>query len=93
MSKACGHKSRQNRRTVRERPCLLCGKLPSDPHHYPITVARGAGDSLLEMCPVCREHHDLCHRGDHETLASLEVAAALYYEEVRRTHGHQNPVV
>ncbi|MFA5636968.1 MAG: hypothetical protein WC977_13825 [Anaerovoracaceae bacterium] len=85
MSRANGHKSRVNRRTVRERPCLLCGNLPSDPHHYPVRVSHGAGDTLLEMVPLCHHHHRLWHDGDDQVRADLEACYGYYYDEVRRT--------
>lgn len=39
-------------------PCLVCGQLPSDPHHVR-TV--GAGGTWRDLVPLCRRHHTECH--------------------------------
>lgn len=43
-------------------PCLICRKLPSDPHHV-TTVKAGGGDTPENVIPFCRGHHSEWHQG------------------------------
>jgi len=74
---------RANRNWTRQQPCLICTRPSGDPHHWPIRKGHGAGDSLLEMVPLCRRDHDLAHEGDHRVLDQLATAGALYHEYVK----------
>lgn len=57
----------------------MCGKAPSDPHHYPVRRSQGATDEMWEMVPLCREHHDAVHHGrDREFVKIFEDAAQTY---------------
>jgi hypothetical protein len=55
-------------RYVAQRPCLLCGRRPSDPHHLrfaqPRALGRKASDEFV--VPLCRIHHRLVHRVGNE---------------------------
>jgi hypothetical protein len=40
-------------------PCLVCGRVPSDPHHLTFTQPRALGPRVSDefVVPVCRTHH------------------------------------
>jgi hypothetical protein len=50
------------------RPCLLCARKPSDPHHLrfvqPRALGRKASDEFA--VPLCRSHHRAVHRAGNE---------------------------
>ena len=52
-------------RPVSNEPCLICGRRPSDWHHWPI--ARGTHPRrewpYLPVVPLCRKHHTQAHTG------------------------------
>ena len=50
------------------KPCIVCGKSPSDLHHI---KSRGAGgdDSLSNLLPLCRLHHIEIHKIGRKTFA------------------------
>lgn len=41
---------------VRNGPCVVCGKTPSDPNHVR-SVGSGGGDERSNLMPLCRFHH------------------------------------
>lgn len=47
--------------TVRTLPCLGCMRTPSDAHHV-TTVGAGGGDTVDNVMPLCRDHHQEWHR-------------------------------
>lgn len=49
-------KSRKVMKAYRDKPCSVCGSLPSDPSHI---RSRGAGgpDEFWNIIPLCRVHH------------------------------------
>lgn len=53
---------------VRGRPCLICQRAPSDPHHVkfaqPRTLGRKVSDEFT--VPLCRRHHQDLHRVGNE---------------------------
>jgi hypothetical protein len=56
---------------VRGMPCVICGKLPSDPHHlrsvgHPHGAAIKNGDDFT--IPLCRVHHEELHIFGSEKL-------------------------
>lgn len=75
-------KNKKNRLEVRSRPCLLCGRVGSDPHHYPVRRSHGAGDGLDEMVPLCRIHHDMVHSGNSDIMMVFEASADAYLRMV-----------
>jgi len=78
---------RANRNWTRQQPCLICGGPSGDPHHHPVRKGQGAGDSLLEMVPLCRRDHDLAHEGDPRVLGQLATAGASYHKYIREVLG------
>ena len=46
---------------VRKKPCLVCGKVPSDPDHI-VTRGAGGGDDVWNVGPLGRRHHNERHR-------------------------------
>ena len=55
-------------RYVAQRPCLLCARRPSDPHHLrfmqPRALGRKASDEFT--VPLCRMHHRAVHSAGDE---------------------------
>ena len=49
-------------------PCLVCGRVPSDPHHLTFTQPRALGRRVSDefTVPVCRIHHRELHRSGDE---------------------------
>jgi ERF superfamily len=62
------YRDREHLRLVAKRPCLICGRKPSDPHHLrhlqPRALGRKASDEFT--VPLCRIHHRLVHRVGNE---------------------------
>ena len=51
---------------IREKPCLVCGKMPCDPHHMEAVGMGGAnkdGYKDYSCVPLCRYHHNEYHSG------------------------------
>ena len=53
---------------VLRQACLVCGRMPSDPHHLTFTQPRALGRRVSDefIVPVCRLHHRELHRSGHE---------------------------
>jgi hypothetical protein len=53
---------------VLRQPCLVCGRVPSDPHHLTFTQPRALGRRVSDefIVPVCRLHHGELHRSGDE---------------------------
>jgi hypothetical protein len=53
---------------VTRQPCLVCGRVPSDPHHLTFTQPRALGRRVSDefTVPVCRIHHRDLHRSGDE---------------------------
>ncbi|WP_045007863.1 ERF family protein [Bradyrhizobium sp. LTSP857] len=53
---------------VREHPCLVCKKSPTDAHHLkfsqPTTLGRKVSDEFT--VPLCRSHHEALHKNGDE---------------------------
>jgi hypothetical protein len=54
---------------VLRQPCLVCGRVPSDPHHLTFTQPRALGRRVSDefTVPVCRLHHRELHRSGDES--------------------------
>jgi hypothetical protein len=46
--------------SIKNHPCILCKKWPTDPCHIK-TVKTGGCDSYRNVLPMCREHHTMQH--------------------------------
>ena len=82
-------RDRDHIRLVAGRPCLVCGRLPSDPHHLRFAQSRALSRKVSDefTVPLCRGHHRELHRyGDEAAWWSrfgidvLEIARALWLE-------------
>jgi hypothetical protein len=63
-------RDREHVRFVASKPCLRCGRLPSDPHHLRFAQSRALGRKVSDefTVPLCRGHHREVHRyGDEAT--------------------------
>jgi len=57
-----------HRKFVASQPCLVCGRLPADPHHLRFAQPRALGRKVSDefTVPVCRVHHRELHRHGDE---------------------------
>jgi hypothetical protein len=63
-------RDRDHVRSVAQKPCLVCGRRPSDPHHLRFAQSRAMGRKVSDefTVPLCRGHHRELHRsGDEAT--------------------------
>jgi hypothetical protein len=70
LGKTVRLRDKNHRKFVLRQPCLVCGRVPSDPHHLTFTQPRGLGYRVSDefTVPVCRIHHRELHRsGDEAT--------------------------
>ena len=82
-------RDRNHIRLVTGQPCLVCGRLPSDPHHLRFAQSRALSRKVSDefTVPLCRGHHRELHRfGDEAAwwgrlgIDVLEVARVLWLE-------------
>ena len=80
-------RDRDHIRLVASRPCLVCGRLPSDPHHLRLAQSRALSCKVSDefTVPLCRGHHRELHRcGDEAAwweragIDAMEIARALW---------------
>jgi len=57
-------RDRDHVRSVAKRPCLVCGRQPSDAHHLRFAQSRALGRKVSDefTVPLCRGHHRELHR-------------------------------
>jgi hypothetical protein len=57
-------RDRNHVRSVAKRPCLICGRQPSDAHHLRFAQRRALGRKVSDelTVPLCRGHHREVHR-------------------------------
>ena len=57
-------RDREHVRSVAQKACLVCGRLPSDPHHLRFAQSRVMGRKVSDefTVPLCRGHHREVHR-------------------------------
>jgi hypothetical protein len=74
---------------VSKRPCLICGRQPSDPHHLRFAQRPALGRKVSDefIVPLCRTHHREVHRSSDEIawwkqsgIDALEAARRLWRE-------------
>ena len=75
-------RDREHVRFVIKQPCLICGRMPSDPHHLRFTQPRALGRKVSDefTVPLCRGHHREVHRCGDEAAwwekAGIDPSAA-----------------
>ena len=98
LGKTVRLRDKNHRRFVLRQPCLVCGRVPSDPHHLTFTQPRALGRRVSDefMVPVCRVHHRELHRSSNEAawwrklnIDPLPVALRLWQQS--RTEGEPAP--
>ena len=68
LGKTVRLRDKDHRKFVLRQPCLVCGRVPSDPHHLTFTQPRALGRRVSDefTVPVCRLHHRELHRSGDE---------------------------
>jgi hypothetical protein len=68
INKPVHERDRHHLKFVASRPCLICGRAPSDAHHVKFAEQRAMGRKVSDRftVPVCRIHHRELHRGGNE---------------------------
>jgi ERF superfamily len=68
LGKTVRLRDKDHRKFVLRQPCLVCGRVPSDPHHLTFTQPRALGSRVSDefTVPVCRIHHRELHRSGDE---------------------------
>ena len=68
ISKPVRERDREHLKFVASRPCLICGRTPSDAHHIKFAEQRAMGRKVSDRftVPVCRLHHRELHRRGNE---------------------------
>jgi hypothetical protein len=91
------YRNKEHLRFVATKPCLICGRRPSDPHHLrhmqPRALGRKTSDEFT--VPLCRIHHRLVHRVGNEAawwhdvdIDPIKVARKLW-GQTRRLEGRR----
>jgi hypothetical protein len=62
------YRNKEHLRFVAQQACLVCGRMPSDPHHLRFTQPRALGRKVSDefVTPLCRIHHREVHRAGDE---------------------------
>jgi hypothetical protein len=96
INKPVRERDRDHLRFVAARPCLVCGRSPSDAHHIKFAEQRAMGRKVSDKfaIPICRLHHRELHRRGNERawwekqgIDPLAIAATLW----ARTHAVASP--
>jgi hypothetical protein len=68
LGKTVRLRDEDHRKFVVRQACLVCGRVPSDPHHLTFTQPRALGRRVSDefIVPVCRLHHGELHRSGDE---------------------------
>jgi len=97
LGKTVRLRDKDHRRFVLRQACLVCGRVPSDPHHLTFTQPRALGRRVSDefIVPVCRVHHRELHRSGNEAawwrklnIDPIPIARRLWAQT--RTDGGQN---
>jgi ERF superfamily len=92
-------RDKEHRKFVLRQPCLVCGRVPSDPHHLTFAQPRALGRRVSDefIVPVCRVHHSELHRSGDEVawwqklnIDPLPVALRLWQHT--RADGELTPI-
>jgi hypothetical protein len=93
-------RDKDHRAFVATRPCLLCGRHPTDAHHLRFAQPRALGLKVSDefTVPLCRIHHRKLHlRADEpawwqeQKIDPLEAAQRLWTETHRPTTSNHSP--
>jgi hypothetical protein len=97
LGKTVRLRDKDHRRFVLRQACLVCGRVPSDPHHLTFTQPRALGRRVSDefIVPVCRLHHRELHRSGNEAawwrkLNIDPIPIALRLWQQTRTDGGQS---
>jgi hypothetical protein len=91
---------KEHLRYVASQPCVICGRLPSHPHHVRYAQSRGIGLKVSDefVVPLCAIHHPQLHQTTKERkwwqerkIDPLMIADALWRESQRRTTDQVHP--
>jgi hypothetical protein len=100
LGKTVRLRDKDHRRFVLRQPCLVCGRVPSDPHHLTFTQPRALGRRVSDefTVPICRLHHRELHRSGDEAawwrrLNIDPVPVALRLWQQTRGDGERAPVM
>jgi hypothetical protein len=94
IGKPVRERDREHLRFIASRPCLVCGRTPSDAHHVKFAEQRAMGRKVSDKftVPICRLHHrELHRRGDERSwwaeheIDPLIVAANLWGQTRKTT--------
>jgi hypothetical protein len=68
LQKGIRLRDKEHRKFVASKPCLVCGRAPSDPHHLRFAQPRAIGRRVSDefTVPLCRLHHRELHRTGDE---------------------------
>jgi hypothetical protein len=69
LAKIVRRRDKDHLKFVAKQPCLVCGRLPADPHHLRFAQPRALGRKTSDefTVPLCRLHHrELHRRGDEK---------------------------
>src|SRR5262249_43089009 len=74
LGKTVRLRDKDHRKFVLRQPCLVCGRVPSDPHHLTFTQPRALGYRVSDefTVPVCRIHHRELHRSGDRVVAKAQ---------------------
>jgi hypothetical protein len=91
IGKPVRERDRDHLRFVAAQPCLVCGRIPSDPHHIKFAEQRAMGRRVSDRftVPLCRLHHRELHRRGNERawwqrygIDPLAIAATLWGQDL-----------
>jgi hypothetical protein len=68
LVKTVRRRDKQHLKFVRTQPCLVCGRVPSEPHHLRFSEPRALGRKVSDefTVPLCRAHHRELHNRGNE---------------------------
>jgi hypothetical protein len=101
LGKAVRRRDKDHRRFVLRQACLVCGRVPSDPHHLTFTQPRALGRRVSDefIVPVCRVHHRELHRSGDEaawwrklSIDPIPIALGLW-QQTRADGGQSDPTL
>ena len=100
LGKTVRLRDKDHRKFVLRQACLVCGRVPSDPHHLTFTQPRALGRRVSDefIVPVCRVHHRELHRSGDEAawwrrLNIDPIPVALRLWQHTRADGELAPVM